>query len=204
MIATTGTDPGALYRGRRGRTDFVTVPELGYLAVGGHGAPGGEAFTSAISTVYSVAYAAHFLVKAQYGEAPRVMPLEALFWVDGERPWALVGTDSASWRWQVLVMQPDPIDELTVEEAVERSRDKGVEGLEQLKLERWEEGSAAQTLHVGPYDAEGPTIEALHTAIQQAGMQPRGRHHEIYLGDPRRSAPEKLRTLLRHPVEPVD
>ena len=70
-----------------------------------------------------------------------------------------------------------------------------------LRVERWREGPSAQILHVGPYDAEVPTIERLHSAISTAGLHPRGRHHEIYLGDPRRSAPEKLRTIIRHPVE---
>jgi hypothetical protein len=102
-----------------------------------------------------------------------------------------------------MIMQPDPIDEHMVSRALEKARKKGLGGLEDLRYERWEEGRSAQLLHVGPYAEEGPSIVRLHEGIAAAGYRPRGRHHEIYLGDPRRSAPEKLRTLLRHPVEPL-
>lgn len=199
-MTTTGVDPRALHHARKGAVDFVDVPELSYLAVGGHGAPSGAAFAAAISTLYTVAYGAHFLVKKQYGEAPRIMPLEALWWVDGQRPWAMTAAPAEAWRWQALIMQPEPIDELTIEAAVDRARSKQAPGLERLKFERWQEGRAAQTLHIGPYDAETPSIEALHAAIEQAGLRPRGRHHEIYLSDPGRVAPERLRTLIRQPV----
>lgn len=101
-------------------------------------------------------------------------------------------------------MQPGPIDQLTVDLAVERARAKGVPDLGLLRYERWQEGRCAQLLHVGPYDAEAPTIATLHQAISSLGSRPRGRHHEIYLGDPRRSAPERLRTILRKPVESAE
>jgi hypothetical protein len=99
-----------------------------------------------------------------------------------------------------LIMQPDPIDAAATAEA---ARKKDLPGLARLAYIRWAEGRCAQLLHIGPYAAEAPSIAALHEAIAEAGYRPRGRHHEIYLGDPRRSAPEKLRTIIRHPVEPV-
>jgi hypothetical protein len=99
---------------------------------------------------------------------------------------------------------PDPIDgELIAAATPEAASKKDLPGPARLEYIRWAEGRCAQLLHIGPYAAEAPSIAALHEAIAEAGYRPRGRHHEIYLGDPRRSAPEKLRTIIRHPVEPV-
>jgi len=115
----------------------------------------------------------------------------------------MADTDRDRWRWQAMIMQPDPIDADMVATARAQARaKKPVPGLERLRYQRWAEGRCAQLLHVGPYASEEPSIARLHQAIAAAGYRPRGRHHEIYLGDPRRSAPEKLRTILRHPVEP--
>lgn len=200
-MTKTDVEHAPLYQARRGRVDHVDVPEFGLLVVGGHGAPGGAAFAAAVGTLYPIAYAAHFLVRKEYGEAPRVMPLEALWWTEDG---LATPVDPEQWRWAAMIMQPDPIDELTIEAAIERAREKALPGLGLLRYERWREGPAMQTLHVGPYDAEAPTIEELHAAIAAAGLRPRGRHHEIYLSDPRRCPPERLRTIIRQPVEPAD
>lgn len=210
--ATSSID--ALCRGRKGRVDVVDVPELGYLMVSGAGGPEDDEFTEAVQALYAVSYGAHFLAKKAHGEAPKVMPLEALWWVDdpAERDivtavaagrTTMADSDRDLWRWQAMIVQPDPIDEDTIRSAVEQARRKGVPALDRLRVERWEEGRCAQVLHVGPYAEEAPTIAQLHEGITAAGYRPHGRHHEIYLGDPRRSAPEKLRTLLRQPVEPA-
>ena len=201
-MTVSSVDASALYRARQRRVDFVDVPELGYLVIGGHGAPheAGGPFQRAIQTLFAVSCASHFMVRKQLGEAPRVMPLEALWWVEGADPSTFENGEPGTWRWQAMIVQPGPIDELTVQAAVDQARAKNVPDLGLLRYERWLEGRCAQTLHVGPYDAEGPTIAALHRAIAAAGCRPRGRHHEIYLGDPRRSASERLRTILRHPV----
>jgi hypothetical protein len=142
------------------------------------------------------------------------MPLEGLWWVDDPEQRDLFtdvalgraeirDTDRSLWRWRALMAQLPPIDEAAVSQAVERAREKGLHAVDRLRFEPWREGLCAQTLHVGPYAEEGPTIRLLHEGIAAAGYQPRGRHHEIYIGDPRRSAPEKLRTIIRHPVEPT-
>jgi hypothetical protein len=103
-----------------------------------------------------------------------------------------------------MIMQPDPIDADLLSEALAQARaKKGLPALDRLRHERWTEGRCAQTMHVGPYSAEAPSIERLHQAIAEAGYVPRGRHHEIYLGDPRRSAPDRLRTIIRQPVQPA-
>ena len=213
---TTITAPfESLLKARKGTVDLVDVPEFGFAAVTGGGAPEGPEFAEALQALYAVSYGAHFRLKKQAGHAPRVMPLEALWWVDdpgqqdiitavalGQTTMADTGRDA--WRWQALIMQPDPIDEELVAAVIDEARRrKPLPGLARVRYLRWAEGRCAQLLHVGPYAAEGPSIAALHEAITAAGCRPRGRHHEIYLGDPRRSAPEKLRTILRHPVEPA-
>ena len=203
-----------LYKARAGRVDFVDVPEFGYLVVPGQGDPNGAEFAAAVQALFSVSYGAHFLVKRERGDAPRVMPLEGLWWVaDPERPDIMLeiargevtatDIDRDHWRWQAMMMQPAPIDERVVAAAIEAAGAKAGPALGKVRFELWTEGRCAQLLHVGPYAAEGPSVLALHEAISAAGWRGHGRHHEIYLGDPRRAAPEKLRTILRHPIEPV-
>ena len=204
-----------LHKGRKGRVDIVDVPELAYLVVEGRGDPTAPEFAEAIQALYAVSYGAHFMVKKERGEAPRVMPLEGLWWVDDPRQEDIISaialgtatpadTDRTAWHWRAMIAQPPPVDEAVIAKAREQARAKALPALDRLRFERWREGLCAQTLHVGPYADESPTIVGLHEALTDAGYRPRGRHHEIYLGDPRRSAPERLRTLLRHPIEPAE
>lgn len=214
-MSTMTTEIDTLYKARRGRVDFVDVPELTYLVMEGRGDPSSPEFREAVQALYAVSYGAHFIVKKERGEAPRVMPLEGLWWVDDPRQEDIItaialgattpaDTDRAAWRWRAMIAQPPPIDQAVVAQAKGQARAKAVPALDRLHFQRWREGLCAQTLHVGPYADESPTIVRLHEALTAAGYRPRGRHHEIYLGDPRRSAPDKLRTLLRHPIEPAD
>ena len=187
-----------LYRARPGRVELVDVPELGFVVAAGVGSPESEDFSAAVGSLYAVAYTAHFMAKDRYGAAPRVMPLEALWWVDGDAgAWSTVPREQ--WHWQAMINQPDPIDADLVAEAVDQARRRSG-ALGSVEYVRWREGLAAQVLHVGPFETEPVTIELLHREIARAGRVPRGRHHEIYFGDPRRTAPERLRTLLRQPV----
>jgi hypothetical protein len=203
----------SLLKARRDVVEFIDAPEFGYAVVAGTGAPESDEFAQAVQALYSVSYGAHFLLKRQRGEAPRVMPLEALWWVEGEDQQEVVkavaqgqatlaDTDRDRWRWQAMIMQPEPIGAGLVTAALRQAQEKKPSpGLARLCYLRWAEGQCAQLLHIGPYSGEGPAIARLHQAITAAGYRPRGHHHEIYLGDPRRSAPEKLRTIIRHPVE---
>jgi hypothetical protein len=214
-MTAIATSYQSLLKVRKGAVGIVDVPEFGFVAVTGTGEPGGAEFTEAVQALYSVSYGAHFRLNKLTGQAPRVMPLEGLWWVDDPAQQDIVaavargevtiaGSDRGSWRWQALIMQPDPIDaELIATATAEAASKKDLPGLARLEYIRWAEGRCAQLLHIGPYAAEAPSIAALHEAIAAAGYRPRGRHHEIYLGDPRRSAPEKLRTIIRHPVEPA-
>jgi hypothetical protein len=217
-VPTTSPPPALdlepLHSARRDTVSFVDVPELGFATVRGRGSPDGPDFAAAVQALYTVSYGTHFLAKRQRGSAPKVQPLEALWWVDDAAQQALVvaaavgdttpaGADGAHWRWQAMILQPPPLDEAAVLAAVAQARRKPLPALDLVRYETWEEGLCAQLLHVGPFAEEGPSIVRLHRAIDAAGLRPRGRHHEIYLSDPRRCAPERLRTLLRQPVAPA-
>jgi hypothetical protein len=218
MTTKTTGDPAvdALYRARKGKVDFIDVPELGFTVVDGHGAPGGETFTNALQALYSVSYAAHFAVKKSRGDAPRVMPLEALWWIEGPDAQAIMeglaagdgqpdGASRDRWCWRAMIVQLAPIDEEAIAAAIDATAaKKDLPSLPDLHYERWAEGPSAQLMHIGPYAAEGTSIALLHAAITEHGARPRGRHHEIYLGDPRTAAPDKLRTILRQPTAPAD
>jgi len=213
-MTTTALRIDGLYKPRPCTVELVDVPGLAFVAVPGQGAPEGQAFAEAVQVLYAVSYGAHFQLRKAFGAAPRVMPLEALWWVaEDERAVVeavtrgevtMADTDRERWRWRAMIMQPEPIDAGVAAEAVARARSKKeLPALDRLTFDTWEEGRCAQLLHVGPYAAEAPSLRRLHEAIARAHLRPRGRHHEVYLGDPRRSAPQHLRTILRQPVEPA-
>lgn len=207
----TGTSVERLYRASRGRVDFVDVPELGFARIDGRGAPGGEEFTAAVQALFAASYAAHFAAKKANGWAPKMMPLEALWWIEGPDAAMLMErlamggpgplpADQGRWHWRAMIMQLPPVDAAVIQAAVSRTRAvKPSPALDAVRYERWAEGPSAQMMHVGPYSDEQKDISFLHAALAEHGYRPLGRHHEIYLGDPRRSAPERLRTILRHP-----
>jgi hypothetical protein len=203
-----------LYDVRKGEVEFVEVPELGFLVLDGAGDPSGDAFRDAIQALYSVSYGAHFAMKKATGRAPRVMALEALWWVEGLGGEATMKriaagqarmseSDRDQWRWRAMIVQLPPIDATFIEQAISLARaKKDIAALYALRYERWAEGPSAQIMHIGPYSTEPASIVKLHKAIAEHGSVPRDKHHEIYLGDPRTSAPDKLRTILRQPIQP--
>lgn len=191
----TDVDIASLYRARHGVVDIVDVPELWYLVVRGRGAPEGPEFTAAIQALFAVSYGAHFALKKASGSAPHVMPLEAL--------WSPVPDDRSRWRWQAMILQPDPIDDDVVRAAWNQASAKNLPALDKLSFERWTEGRCAQTLHIGPYADETATMQSMQREIRDWGYRSYGMHHEIYLSDPRRCAPERLRTILRQPIAPA-
>lgn len=195
---------GDLYRPGR-KPSLVDVPEMGFVMVDGRGDPNTAAsYREAIEALYSVAYTVKFTFKRMPsgGMDFGVMPLESLWW-SGDTP-ILNVDDKSEWSWTAMIMQPDPVTAEIVEQARSQAASrKPLPALELLRYERFSEGTAAQTMHIGPYSDEGPTIRLLHEFITGQGYTPAGRHHEIYLGDPRRSAPEKLRTVIRQPIQPA-
>ena len=182
---------------------LVDVPELGCLMIDGHGDPNtAPGYAEAVQALYAVAYTIRFALKrrADPVEAP-VMPLEGLWWVPDMRTFTT--EDKSAWDWTMLIVQSDHVTAELAEAARETAaRKKALPGIDRVRLDRYAEGRAAQIMHRGPYSAEGPTIAALHRFIADQGLGLAGKHHEIYLGDPRRTAPEKLRTIIRQPVAP--
>ena len=179
---------------------FVDVPAMQFAMVDGAGAPGpSPAFTDAISALYGVAYTVKFAAKkAGIPDVP-VMPLEGLFWTEGGERFP--PKDPEGWHWTLMLMEAPAVTRKLFDASVRALRErKDPPGLSRVRLERLREGRAAQVLYLGPYDAEGPTIERLHAFIRENGYRLSGKHHEIYLGDPRRSAPEKLKTVIRQPA----
>ena len=206
MPATTidlRRDLRALYSATR-TPAFVDVPDLPFLMIDGHGDPNtSPAYADAVSAVYSVAYTIRFALKRRPDpvDAP-VMPLEGLWWTPDMA--AFSTADKSAWDWTMMITVPELVTADVVEDArAAAARKRPGASLAEVRLERFAEGRCAQVLHVGPYSTEGPTVAALHAFIAENGFALAGKHHEIYLGDPRRSAPEKLRTIVRQPVQDI-
>lgn len=178
---------------------FVNVARGKYLACDGEGAPNGPSFAEAVGALYGVAYTIKMRKKRE-GSDYGVAPLEALWWsADPGKP---MPDAPADWRWKAVIRLPDFITLVDLELAVAELERKGRgEAARRVLLEELEEGDCVQMLHVGPYSAEPATIEAMNGFVAAHGRTLRGRHHEIYLSDPRRVPPERLRTILRLPVE---
>lgn len=191
-----------LYSARAGEPTLVDVPELSYLMVSGIGEPGGEPFRQAIDALYTTSFTLKFQLKrSAEGLDFVVMPLQGLW--EGDPATFLAGQRSI-WEWTLMILQPEQVTEDMVARAREGASKKRVlPALGKLRLERLREGTAAQILHVGPYETERVTIERLHAFIAERDLAFAGRHHEIYLSDPSRTAPEKLRTIIRQPVRPA-
>ncbi|NLN16796.1 MAG: hypothetical protein GX182_05695 [Firmicutes bacterium] len=175
----------------------VDVPEMSFLMVDGKGDPNSsEEFQTAIKALYGLSYTLRAMVKGTLDYV--VMPLEGLWWAEDMA--AFTEGKRTDWRWTLMIMQPEVITQEMVEEAMAKVAKKGTLVPASTRLERFHEGLAAQVMHIGPYSAEGPAIAALHEFIAAQGRALRGRHHEIYLSDPSRTAPEKMRTLIRQPM----
>jgi hypothetical protein len=191
-----------LYAARVGTPAVVDVPELSFLIVDGTGDlnSSGE-YREAVEALFSVSYGVKFAVKRgpdgiDYG----VMPLEGLWWADDMRAFSL--DDKSSWSWTAMIMQPDLVTaDLVRRSIMEASEKKPLPAASKLRFDRFREGLAAQVLHVGPYSAEGPTVERLRAFIAEAGFSRRDKHHEVYLSDPSRADPAKLKTIIRQPIE---
>lgn len=181
---------------------FVDVPTMNYLMVDGTGDPNGQVFQEAVGSLYSVAYTLKFTFKKDKAVDYPVMALEGLWCADDVADF--LRGKRENWKWTLMIALPDIVTKKDVEQAVEAVKKKAkFPRFPEVRFEKFAEGRAAQVLHVGPYSAEGPTVERLHRFVEEQGYKLRGKHREIYLGDPRRSAPEKLRTIIRHPVEKV-
>ena len=190
----------ALYAPPIGRWAEVTVPAMRYLAVDGQGNPGtAQAYQDAVGALFTAAYAAKFASRQYVGRDYVVLPLEGLWWADDMSTFRTREKDR--WSWQMLIRQPDWLTDEILAAAIEQAGRKGASAAGRLHIVTLDEGRCVQTLHVGSYDDEGPTLTDLHDRyLQRHGLRATGRHHEIYLSDARRTQPAKLRTILRQPV----
>jgi hypothetical protein len=207
-----------LYQPKGKEFQIVNVPPLQYLMLDGQGDPNSaQEYQDAIEALYAVSYKIKFMSKKSLGKDYVIPPLEGL-WCSPEMVFSLTGiteekawleqfkaSDRDSWQWTMMIMQPDWITQEIFSQASEDVRKgKNPTSLDKLRLESYREGLSVQILHIGPYAAEGPILAMLHTKfLPENGYQEAGKHHEIYLSDPRKTAPEKLKTILRQPVEKI-
>ena len=180
---------------------LVDVPTMNYLMIDGHGDPNtAQAYKDAIEALFSFSYAIKFSVKKEMAVDYSVFPSEGLWWVEDMTQFTT--EDKSSWDWTMMIAQPDLIDKERVErirsEVMKKKKD--LDALGQVRFEPFHEGLSVQLMHIGPYSAEGPNIARIHAFIHEYGYTVKGKHHEIYLSDVRRTAPEKLKTVLRQPV----
>jgi hypothetical protein len=178
---------------------LVEVKPASYLAISGQGAPGGERFTASIGALYGVAFTIKMTLKFAGKRDYAVCKLEGQWWSDPGKDLAKLPLDQ--WLWNLLIRTPDFINEKDLRQAVEvlLKRGKG-EDVKRVRLETLAEGPCVQMQHVGPYEKECETIAVMRAYAEKQQLQFSGKHHEIYLSDPRRVPPDRLKTILRQPV----
>ena len=190
------------YRSAAGVFRIVDVPARQFLMVDGHGDPNRDpAYTDALQALYPVAYKMKFASKTELGRDYVVPPLEGLWWAEDMEAFT-TSRDKSRWDWTMMLMVPDWIGRELFDSAVERVAAKDAPTrLGEVRLETFAEGLAVQTLHVGSFDDEGPVLDRMHHEfIPDNDLTLTGKHHEVYFSDFRKTAPERLRTLLRQPV----
>ena len=194
------------YRARRGEVRILDVPDLRYLMVDGRGDPNtSSAFRDAVASIYPVAYRLKFASKVDLGRDYVVPPLEGLWWAEDMALFARA-RDKSRWNWTLMSLVPGWVDQGMFPTAVEQAgaRDRPTR-LDDVRMGELSEGRCVQTLHVGSFDDEAGVLARLHDdVIPRNGFRMAGKHHEIYLSDFRRVAPERQRTILRQPVVPAD
>jgi len=182
---------------------LVDVPAMDFLMVDGKGDPNiTPSFQHAVEALYSVSYTLKFMIKRNTGAVDyAVPPLEGLWWTDSMKDFSV--ENKGIWKWTVMIMQPEFVTKELFRRAVEDlvGKRKALPLLASVRLEEYAEGLSAQIMHVGPFSTEGPTIERLHAFIKESGHQLGGKHHEIYLSDPRKAKPATMKTIVRQPMK---
>lgn len=191
-----------LYRPSTREVACVDVPPMNYLMVDGRGDPNiAQEYAEAVEALFAVAYAIKFAVKKgalaiDYG----VMPLEGLWWTEDMSKFSVDA--KADWRWTMMIAQPQFVTGEMAQAAIAAVRErKNPAAIPKVRFEEFAEGRCAQVMHIGPFSAEGPAIARVHAFIEAGGGRLRGKHHEIYLSDIRRAAPEKWKTIIRQPMQ---
>jgi len=188
----------AFYSAKK-KPGLVDVPDGMYLAILGKGHPSEEEYGSAMMALYSCVYTLKFKYKAKEMDYS-IMPLEGLWWIEDGVFDANNPAPGGKWRWKSMIQVPNYVTENALNETQRELVEKKGEKVMEVKLERFSEGLAAQVMHRGPYSEETPTINLLHSWVEENGYRLRGDHHEIYMNNPQRTKPENLKTIIRHPV----
>lgn len=193
------------YQAKRGQFRVLDVPEMNYLMVHGHGDPNtSPEFPAALEALYPVAYKLKFASKNELGRDYVVPPLEALWWAEDMTTFT-TRRDKSPWNWTVMLLVPEWLNHANVTAAMDIVKSKKPPArIDDVRYESLTEGLCVQTLHIGSFDEEGPVLDEMHQQfIPDNRLEMTGRHHEIYFSDFRKTAPEKLRTLLRQPVQKI-
>ena len=200
MTETEARQIATLYKPSAKVPAIVEVPPLRFLQLDGQGDIGGETFQDAVGALYGLAYPVKFAAKKRSGLSYKVPPLEGLYWQPDETvEFSTAARESLFWR--LMIMVPDEVSGDLVEEMREKvAAKKNPPRLADIRLQTFSEGTSVQVMHLGPYADEAPTVARLFAFAEERGYEITGRHHEIYLSDPGRSAPEKLKTVLRYAV----
>lgn len=202
-----------LYQPSAKKVEILKVPKLQFAMIDGAIEKGKEpgnspGFQESTQALYSISYTLKFMLKKRKTnpiDYP-VMALEGLWWVEDG---FFDITVKDNWFYTLIILQPDIITKDVFAEGLEQVRRKKGDSdtLSKLRLAHFEEGVCVQIMHIGPYATEPATVERMRAYAAENGYRdrvgPNGKHHEIYLGDPRKSAPEKLKTVLRHPLEKI-
>ena len=189
-----------LYKPSAKKVDILDVPEMNFIMIDGAGDPNtSQEFQEAVEALFSISYTLKFMVKKgvlgiDYG----VLPLEGLWWTDDISQFNIENKDN--WKWTLMIMQPEYARELFHEAVEQVKRKKNLPALPKVRFEAFSEGKAAQIMHIGPFSEEGLTVEKVHNFIKESGFNLAGKHHEIYLSDIRKAAPEKWKTIIRQPI----
>jgi hypothetical protein len=190
-----------LYGPSTREVSVVDVPLMNFLMIDGEGdANISRDYADAIEALYAVSYTIKFKIKKSEGSVDyAVMPLEGLWWTDDMSNFSV--EDKDAWKWTMMIMQPEEYvpQELIAPSKSEVEKKKVLPAIPRMRFEGFREGLAAQIMHWGPFSEEGPAIERIHRRIEERGGELRGKHHEIYLSDLRRTKPERLKTVIRQP-----
>jgi hypothetical protein len=191
-----------LYYPSEKNVSVVDVPRMNFLMVDGKGDPNtSKEYQDAMEAIFPVSYKTKFISKKENNQDYVVMPLEGLWWTEDMENFDI--EDKESWKWTVMIMQPDFVTAKLIKKAMEEvANKKNPTAISKVRFEHFSERLCAQIMHIGPYGAaEGPTVEKLHDFIDKSGYKLREKHHEIYISDMRRTRPERLKTVIRQPVE---
>lgn len=186
-----------LYNPSAKKPELIAVPPMNFIMIDGQGDPNtSKDYALAVEALFTLAYTIKFMIKKTQEIDYKVMPLEGLWWAKNMNDF--VTNDRKNWQWTMMIMQPDLVaNDLFLKALDQAQKKKDLPKLAEIRFETCDEGLVGQIMHVGPFSAEGPNIQRIHDHILASGKQLSGKHHEIYLNDPRKIAPEKMKTVLR-------